>query len=186
MIAVATIGAMIAILAILAPVGAQEAARPTTDQYKIGVVNVKDVFDQYDRQKKEYAALRAERDAKQKNIDTLADTIEAKKKTAREKGDSMTEEQRRAAAAEIDGLVRQFEADFRKLQGDIDSLEKLLLERVFKDIHKAIAEVAAKENYHLVLESGEGTRSGVVFSSPTLDITQKVVDHLHSGAAKAS
>jgi outer membrane protein len=184
---VATIGAMMAILAVLAPVGAQEtAARPTTDQYKIGVVNVKEVFDQYERQKQEYEKLRSERDTKQKNIDVLADQIETKKKAFDEQKATMSEEQRTAAGLEIDGLVRQYEADFRKLQGDIDSLEKQLLERVFKDIQDAIAEVATTGNYHLVLESGEGSRTGVLFSSPTLDITQKVVDHLHGKTAAAS
>ena len=162
-------------------VSAQETAvRPTTSQYKIGVVDMKGAFDQYERQKQEYDRLRSERDAKQQNIDSLAQRLESRRSTFMERRDRMTTEEREAAETEINSLVREYEAEFRKLQGDIDSMEQRIVERIFRDIHAAISEVALRDDYHMVLEATEGSRTGVLFSSPTLDITQKIVEHLNA------
>ena len=47
------------------------------------------------------------------------------------------------------------------------------------DLVKAIEEVGAEGNYHLILEADPETRTGVMYHSPTLNMTQKVVDRLN-------
>ncbi|MCH7911346.1 MAG: hypothetical protein IIB38_17245, partial [Candidatus Hydrogenedentes bacterium] len=67
---------------------------PALGQYKIGVVNVKRVFDAYQKQKDEYALLQSTRDEKQKKIDELSATIEKNKERYEKERDSMDEEAR--------------------------------------------------------------------------------------------
>lgn len=154
--------------------------------YKIGVVNVKQVFDDYERQKKEYEKLQAERDKKQAEIDKLSDKITAAKERYDNERGSMSEDERERLEMQIEADYSQYKADFKRLQEDIDRQEKRLLETVFEDIHVAIQEVGARGDFHLVLEAGQPGRTAVLYHSTTLDITQQVTDHLNKKFAGGS
>ena len=152
---------------------------PASGQYKIGVVNVKLVFDAYEKQKDEYAHLQSTRDEKQKKIDELSATIEKNKERYEKGQDSMDSEARAELEDRIESDYSLYKSEFRRLQEDIDRREKKLLESIFKEIHLSIQEVGTQGNYHLVLEGGESGRSGLLFSSTTLNMTQQVIDYLN-------
>ncbi|MCH7908762.1 MAG: OmpH family outer membrane protein [Candidatus Hydrogenedentes bacterium] len=153
--------------------------KPSPGQYKIGVVNVKRVFDAYEKQKDEYALLQKTRDQKQKKIDELSATIEKNKERYETERDSMTPETISDLEDRIESDYSLYKAEFRRLQEDIDRREKKLLESIFKEIHLSIQEVGTQGNYHLVLEGGESGRSGLLFFSTTLNMTQQVIDYLN-------
>lgn len=147
--------------------------------YKIGVVDVKQVFDSYERQKKEYAQLQSERDTKQAEIDKLSEKIAAAKERYDKESSSMSDSARMELEEQIQSDYSKYKADFKRLQEDIDRQEKRLLETVFEDIHTAIQEIGARGDFHLVLEAGQPGRTSVLYSSTTLDITQQVTEHLN-------
>lgn len=147
--------------------------------YKIGVVDVKQVFDNYERQKQEYARLQEERDKKQAEIDKLSEKITAAKERYDKERATMTDEARRALEEQIEADYSKYKADFKLMQEDIDRREQRLLEQVFEDIHVAIQEVGARGDFHLVLEAGQPGRTSVLYHSTTLDITQRVTDHIN-------
>lgn len=153
--------------------------KPSPGQYKIGVVNVKRVFDAYEKQKDEYALLQKTRDQKQKKIDELSATIEKNKERYETERDSMTPETIADLEDRIESDYSLYKAEFRRLQEDIDRREKKLLESIFKEIHLSIQEIGTQGNYHLVLEGGESGRSGLLFFSTTLNMTQQVIDYLN-------
>lgn len=154
--------------------------------YKIAVVNVKQVFDNYERQKKEYARLQSERDAKQAEIDKLSDKITAAKERYDNERATMSDSEREQLEEQIESDYSKYKADFKRLQEDIDRQEKRLLETVFEDIHVAIQEVGARGDFHLVFEAGQPGRTSVLYHSTTLDITQQVTDHLNRKFAGGS
>lgn len=147
--------------------------------YKIGVVVVKDVFDAYERQEKEYEQLQLERDKKQKDIDVLSRKIEEQKERYDQNKATMSDIEREELEDEIQANYSRYKAEFKRMQEDIDRQEKRLLETIFEDINEAIQEVGARGNYHLILEGGNGGRSGVLYHSTTLNMTQQVTDHLN-------
>lgn len=149
-------------------------------QYRIGVVNVKSVFDAYDRQKEEYKKLEDERDSRQKEIDKLSDKITKAKEQYDKQKESMSDEQREALEVQIESDFGKYKAEFDRLQAEIDRREKRLLEDLFADIRTAVQEVGAEGNYHLILEGGESGRTGVLYSSPTLNVTGRVIDHINA------
>ena len=165
---------------------AAPAASQSDGAYKIGVVNVKQVFDSYERQKKEYAKLQTERDTKQAEIDKLSEKITAAKERYDKNRSSMSDSEREQLEEQIETDYSQYKADFKRLQEDIDRQEKRLLETVFEDIHKAIQEVGARADFHLVLEAGQPGRTSVLYHSTTLDVTQQVTDHLNKKFAGGS
>lgn len=148
--------------------------------YKIGVVDIKAVFDAYEKQKDEYAALEEERASRQAEIDKLSDKITKAKEQYDKRKDSMSDAEREALEEQIESDYAKYQADFQRLQGEIDRKEKKLLEDLFEDIRAAVQEVGAQGNYHLILEGGESGRTNVLYSSTTLNITGRVIEHVNS------
>jgi len=157
-----------------------QATAQSTSQHKIGVVNLKEVFDNYDQQKESYKNLKVERDKAQKPIDELSAKITADKQRYESEATTMPVEERRKLKEKIESDFSLYQAEFQRLQKDIDRKEKNMLEGLFDNIQKAIEEVGAQENYHLIFEGGKNTRNGLLYYSTTLNMTQKVIDHLNA------
>ena len=167
---------------------AQQNAAPAAPQpsagseYKIRVVNRKDVFDQYNKQKEEWKNLEAEKKSLQGEIDKLSDGITADKKKLDE-DKSLTDEQKTQLRDKVESDYRTYQTEFKRLQGEIDSKSRKFFARMMEDIDKAIAEIGEAENYHLILEADPKSPTSVLYFSSTIDITSKVVAKLN-GASK--
>ena len=172
----------IAALTILAAIALPGVAQAQDSQFKIGVVDLKKVFDQYDKQKQLYIDLKTERDTLQKPIDELSKSIEANK-TKYDKG----KEDKSISEADLVVLKEKIEADYseyqlkiRQSQEKIDRREKAIFEEIIVEIKKSVEEIGAKENYHLVFDGGKSRTNSLLYYSTTLNMTQKIIDHLNS------
>jgi Skp family chaperone for outer membrane proteins len=158
----------------------------TPGGYRIGVVNVKQVFDNYQKQKDLYEELRKTRDEMQAPITALSEEITKDQDRYKQKQDSMSEAERKVLEEKIEANVTKYRAEFDRAQQDINRQEKKLNEQVFQEIYLAIGEVGAQGNYHLVFESGEtaapipARSGGLLYHSTTLNMTQKVIEHLNA------
>lgn len=157
-----------------------------THDFKIGFVNTKEVFDEYDRQKKDYENLREVQAEAQEPLTELSKQIDRDKERYDAEADSMEEDERLDFEEKIQAAVTRWKAEFDRAQEDIDRQEKKLLRNVLEDIHLAIQEVGAKYNYHLIFEGGPGNASsltartgGLLYGSTTLNMTQLVIDYLN-------
>ncbi len=159
---------------------------PAGGAYKIGVVNLKEVFDSYEKQKAEYKTLETEKDTRQKDIDVLSAKIEKAKGDYDKRKETMPEDERTKLEEQIEADYGVYQADFKRLQQEIDRKERRLIEELFEDIRKAVSEVGAQGNYHLIFDSGEsGRSSSVLYYSTTLNMTQRVIDHLNASNKKS-
>ena len=168
--------------AVDAPAGKAPAASGSESKaYKIGVVNRKEVFDAYTKTKTEYETLQQEVDGRQKKVDALSTQIDAQKKEYDGKKDSMTETERDEFKAKVESDYRQYRGELDRMQRDIDSMELRVVKKLFGDIDRAIARVGAEGDYHLVLDgTPKDTPGSVIYYSPTLNMTQKVIDYINS------
>lgn len=158
----------------------QAEAKVASGQYKIGVVNVKEVFDSYEKQKNEYRKLEGAKEERQRELDRLFEKIEAAQKRHTEEKDTLSEADLEALEERILSDASLHRAEFKRLQDEIDRKEKKLLESLFQEIDQAISEVGAQGNYHLVLEAGRTGRSGVLYFSTPLNMTQQIIDYLNT------
>lgn len=154
--------------------------------YKIGVVDLQMIMANYDKRKEKYAELQKEVDELQKGIDALSQKIETMKKDYEAKKDQMTDEQRSEMRTQIETEYTNYRAELEKRQRLIDSKEERVLKEIFSDIDNAIQTIADKEGYHLVLNAKSGPRGSVLYSSPTIDITSKVLVTLQSSQPAAA
>lgn len=154
--------------------------------FRIGVVNVKDVFDNYQKQKDLYEELRKSRDEMQKPITVLSDVIQKDQERYKAEKDTMGDADRKVLEEKIESNLTKYRAEFERAQQDINRQEKKLNEDVFREIYLAIQEVGAQGNYHLVFESGEfaapipARSGGLLYHSTTLNMTQKVIEHVNA------
>lgn len=153
---------------------------PAPPQYKIGIVDLRVVFESYQKQKDSYKELESEKDTRQKDIDKLSQKITELQNKYKAEKDKMSREEASKLEEQIESEVAFYQTEFRRLQQEIDRKEARLADAVFKDIRDAVNELGAKENYHIILEGGKTGTSGVLYSSPTLNLTQKVVDELNA------
>ena len=154
------------------------------DGFKIGVVNLKVCFDDYQRQKDEFDALTLEMTTLQTDLDVRLEAMNALRTQYDENRDTMSREELAELEEKIESERSSYNADFQKVQTDLARREDRVAESVYEDIRAAIEAVGNQQNYHLVLESGKNTNNGLLHYSPTLDITQRVVDYLNANYTK--
>ena len=81
-----------------------------THEFKIGVVNTKKVFDNYEKQKVEYEKLRKAKDKAQKPIDELSDQITMDKEHYDAEKDKMDDDERPALEDKIQAALTRYRA----------------------------------------------------------------------------
>lgn len=155
-------------------------AATASGQYKIGVINRKLILDGYKKVKAEYEKLQAEVEKRQAGIDEMSKRINAAKDAYEAEKEKLSPADRAEKETAIQNDYRDYQAKLASNQADIDTKEKTLMKTVFEEIDAAVDKVGAGEGYHIILEGGG--RTGAVYFSPTVDISQKIVDALNSGA----
>jgi len=150
--------------------------------FKIGIVDRKQVFDNYKKQQDEYARLQTEVEQLQKQIEDLAAQVKTKKDAFDAEKDRLSEEERRTRAEEVENLFRKYRSEYELLQGQIDSKHARLIEDMKAEINLAIAEIGDQEGYHLILDgdSDPKSRTSVLYFSSTLNMTGKVTEYLNA------
>ena len=160
-----------------------DGAKANVGQYKIAVVNRKEVFDNYDKQKREWGDLEAEKKKLQDQIDQLSNTISADKKKLEDSASTMSEEQQQQLRDKIESDYRRYQTEFKRLQGEIDSKSRKFFGRMMEDIDAAVKEIGVSENYHLIFEADSKSPTTVLYYSATIDITPEVITRLNKGSS---
>lgn len=168
-----------AAIALVAPFQAQ--AQNAEGGYKIGVVDVQKVVADYDKRKQEYAKLEEQVKQRQTKIDALSaeitqmkDSYDAKAKSGNAVADEMFQLEQ-----QIQSKYATYQSELSIQQREIDRMEAEVLEKVFGDIEKAIAEYANTNNYHIILNGRPGPRGTVLFHAAGVDVTSAILGKLN-------
>jgi Skp family chaperone for outer membrane proteins len=163
-------------------VRAQETPATALGGYKIGVVDMREVFQKYNRRESAFNELVGQRDAAQKKVDDLATVINKEQKDYQSKKESATPDQLEELEMSILSKVSELEAERTKLQAEVSRIEDKLLSDLTKEIRAAIMAIGQAEDYHLILEAGNDGSAAVLYSATPLNLTSKVIDRLNKGA----
>ena len=160
---------------------APAAAPVAAGGYKIGVVSRFEALKQYDKRIAEYKKLEQERDSLQKPLDKMLDDIKADQKRYEDSKTTLAEPDRKALEDKIQSAMRDLQAESKKRQGQVDDKEKRVIEAITADFEKAVKEIGNAENYHLLVEGDSNVSNRIVlYFSPTIDVTPKVIEYLNS------
>jgi len=173
------------ILIPLKSVMAQEPAKSadTGTSYRIAVVDVELVMREYNKRKQKYEELQKEVDAQQKDLDNLMNRIEEDRKKLESGKATMSDEEKLDLKMKIEQEAASYRAELEKRQKTIDSKEERIIRECLDDIQNAINIIATSDNYHLVFNAGKSLKSSLLYHSPTMDITSKVLTQLNSNSS---
>lgn len=173
------------ILIPLKSVMAQEPAKSadTGASYRIAVVDVELVMREYNKRKQKYEELQKEVDAQQKDLDNLMNRIEEDRKKLESGKATMSDEEKLDLKMKIEQEAASYRAELEKRQKTIDSKEERIIRECLDDIQNAINIIATSDNYHLVFNAGKSLKSSLLYHSPTMDITSKVLTQLNSNSS---
>jgi len=146
---------------------------------KIAVINKKTVFDNYKTRETEWKALEADKNALQAEIDKLREQVNAGRKQLRE-DKTLTDPQRQELVDKVAADERAYEDRWRRAQGEIDEKSDKFFSTILDQIDAGVREVGAAENYKVILDSDPKAGTPVLYFDPSLDITEKVANHLNS------
>ncbi|MCL6416376.1 OmpH family outer membrane protein [Aestuariirhabdus sp. Z084] len=90
---------------------------------------------------------------------------------------AMSESEKEALQMELQSKAQDFEYKSKQLQSQKNQADRAEIDALRPKLEKAIKAVVAEGGYDLVLE-----RSSLVFASPAIDITPKVIQQLNKGS----
>jgi outer membrane protein len=154
-------------------------AAPAWADLRIAVVNYTRLMQESPQAKAAQDALRGEFAGKQKDLQTQQAALKAKEESLQKDGATMTVEQRTKLERDLRDGNRELSQKVTSYQDDFNARQNEELSRLQKALVEEVQTFAQAEKFDLVLADG------VIFASPTLDITPQVLSALQAHAARA-
>lgn len=172
-----THGLVLAILGLAAlPVLAQNAAKADaprqSGEYKVGFVNTERLFRDAAPAKRAQQKLEKEFAARDAEIQKVAKQVRDLQAQLEKDGATMSEPDRRNKERDLANLSRDLQRAQREFREDLNLRRNEELASVQERANKVILQMAEVEKFDLILQDP------VVFASPRIDITDKVIKAL--------
>lgn len=141
---------------------------------KIGYVDIKKVFENYEKAKKVQESFRKEVDEEQKNMDKLQEEIKKLQEEYEKKKDMLKPEERTKRENEIKNKIQEFSKRWTETKRKLDEKGNALEEQLFNEIKSVISEYAKKNGYLVVIDSRL-----ILYGENSVDITDEIIKILN-------
>lgn len=156
-------------------------ALPLTAQSQainIGYVDLQKVMVESDKGKEAKQTLTQEADKLKKNLDAKQAELQKMKDALEKQGTTITPEARTEREKQYQGKLKDYQRLANDYQTELQQKDMEITQKLLKELEEVIKSVGDRDKYTLILE-----KSQVLFASPAIDITQKVIS-LFNEAAK--
>jgi outer membrane protein len=149
---------------------------------KIGVVDYGKLMEQSPQAKTVVDAIRTEFTPRQRDLQNEQQSLKAKEDKLQKDGATMTEDQRQRSEKELRDSYRDLSRKQQEVQDDFNARRNEEMSRLQRTLIEEVRVYAKAQNFDLVIADG------VIYSTPTLDITPAILTALqsHAPAAKTS
>ena len=158
-------------------------AAPTwAAEMKIAVVDYGKLMEESPQAKAVSDALRTEFSPRQRDLQAQQASIKSKEDRLQKDAATMTQEQRTRSDKELRDGARDFQRKQSELQDDFNARKTEEMSRLQRTLIDEVRTYAKAQGFDLVIADG------VIYSTPTLDITPAILTALqsHSGRAAAA
>ncbi len=163
---------LLAVLAAAASLTATTAATAQAADYKIGFVNTERLFRDAAPAKRAQQKLEKEFAARDAEIQKLAKQVRDLQALLEKEGVTMAEPERRNRERDLANLSRDLQRSQREFREDLNLRRNEELASVQERANKVIQQIAETEKFDLIIQDP------VVYASPKIDITDKVIKAL--------
>jgi outer membrane protein len=163
-------------LAWIVAVAGTFAVTPAWAELKIGVVDYGKLMEESPQAKVVVEAIRTEFTPRQKDLQNQQQTLKAKEDRLQKDGATMTEDQRARTEKELRDSYRDLSRRQQEVQDDFNARRNEEMSRLQRTLIEEVRVYAKAQNFDLVIADG------VIYSTPTLDITPAILTALQSHA----
>lgn len=142
-------------------------------EQKIAVVNVQEAINQIPQSAALMQTLEAEFKDEKAVIEQLQKDLAYEDETLKREGPVNTEKWKKEKQTKMANLYQQYQAKVKEFQQKVAQRKNAETNKLFALVSQAVDNIAAKEDYDLVL-----SKQAVVFSKPAINITSKVVEQV--------
>jgi outer membrane protein len=161
-------------LAWIVAVAGTFAVTPAWAELKIGVVDYGKLMEESPQAKIVVEAIRTEFTPRQKDLQNQQQSLKAKEDKLQKDGATMTEDQRARTEKELRDSYRDLSRKQQEVQDDFNARRNEEMSRLQRTLIEEVRVYAKAQNFDLVIADG------VIYSTPTLDITPAILTALQS------
>jgi outer membrane protein len=150
-------------------------------ELKIGVVDYGRLMDESPQAKAVVESIRTEFAPRQRDLQAQQQTLKTKEEKLQKDGATMTEDQRTRVEKELRDGAREFARKQSEVQDDFNARRNEEMSRLQRMLIEEVRTYAKAQSFDLVIADG------VIYATPTLDITPAILTALQShGPAPAA
>ncbi len=153
-------------------------AMPAMAEIKIGVVDYARLFDESPQAKVVRDALQAEFGPRLQQLVTQENTLKARSEKLQKDVATMTPDQRSKAEKDIRDAARELDRKKQELQDDSNAKRQEEMNKLQRSLIGEVREYAKAQNFDIVIAEG------IIYATPTVDITAAVLQALNAHAPK--
>jgi outer membrane protein len=162
----------------LAFVACLAAAPAVWAETKIAVVDYGRLVEESPQAKTALDAIRTEFTPRQREVETLAASLKAKQDKLEKDGATMSPDQRTRSEKELRDGARDLQQKRAEVQDDFNARRNEEMSRLQRSLIEEVRVYAKAQAFDLVIADG------VIYSTPTLDITPAILSSLQAKAPK--
>ncbi len=160
------------LIALLALLPASYAS--ASDALKIGYVNTQRIFRDAPTAVKAAKKIEAEFSKRDQDLQRLSKQLQTLQESLEKNAVTMAESERRTKEKDLNEMSREFQRKQREFREDLNLRQNEENAAIIEKAKKAIKQLAETEKYDLILQD-------VVWVSPKLDVTDKIIKALSEG-----
>jgi outer membrane protein len=146
----------------------------TAAELKVGYVNTQRIFRDAPAAQKAAKKLESEFSKRDQDLQRMAKQLQGLQENLEKNSVTMAETERRAKEKEFGELSREFQRRQREFREDLNLRQNEENAAVIEKANRAIKQIAEADKFDLILQD-------VVWVSPRLDITERVIKALAEG-----
>ena len=155
--------------------------RGQTPAPKIAYVDVGKVMLESEKGKEARKSLTDEFEKRKKEIAQRQDELQKMKDTLEKDTTIITPEARSEKEKQYQTKLKDYQRLASDYQSEIQQKDRELTQKVLKDLEEIIKDMGEQDKYTVILEK---SHSGILFGSPAIDITEKVIAQYNQTAKK--
>lgn len=144
------------------------------ENLKVGYVNTQRIFRDAPTAVKAQKKIETEFSRRDQELQRLAKQLQSLQESLEKNAVTMSESERRNKERELNEMSRDFQRKQREFREDLNLRQNEENAAIIEKANKAIKQIAEGEKYDLIVQD-------VVWVSPKLDVTDKVIKALSEG-----
>ena len=159
---------------LVALTAAMPALEAVAAELKVGYVNTQRIFRDAPAAQRAAKKIEAEFSKRDQDLQRMAKQLQSLQESLEKNAVTMAETERRNKERDLNELSREFQRKQREFREDLNLRQNEENAAIIERANKSIKQIAESEKYDLILQD-------VVWVSPKLDITDKVIKSLSDG-----